>query len=312
MNLVFFGSSEFAKKSLLALSKTHHNIVTVCSLPGVTAISCLANELKMPLSQPQDINNIETKAYLKGLAPDIFVVVSYGRILSSQILRVPRLYAINLHGSLLPKYRGAAPVHWAIMNGEANTGVTIFRINERLDSGDIILQKDIPISYSDTSITLSGQLSDVGAKAVVEALSLIEEGKVTFTPQDDTEASYAPKLNKADGLINWSNPASHIYNQVRGVQPWPGAFTFWEGKRLKIIGAVCKAQGASKNLSPFTFHLSPKHGEIIAIDRDGIVVNTGEGELVIKELQMEGAKPMGSFEFSLGHRIKVGDVLCRN
>lgn len=305
MNFIFFGSSEFAKNSLLTLSKTHHKILAVYTLPGITPISSLAKELGLKLIQPDDITAQKTKARLKELAPDIFVVVAYGRIFDSESLRIPRLYPINLHGSLLPEYRGAAPIHWAIIRGATVTGVTVSRINERLDSGDILLQRKVALEERDDSITLSDKLSKIGAEALVESLGLIEAGSAILLPQDEARASYAPRLRKNDGLIDWSKDSYNIYNLVRGTLPWPGAFTFWKGKRLKIYRT--HVTDTDKGLEA-----EKRYGEIIAIDNSGIVVNTGKGKLTIEELQMEGGKKMGSYEFAIGHKIESGDMLCQN
>ncbi|MBI5143615.1 MAG: methionyl-tRNA formyltransferase, partial [Candidatus Omnitrophica bacterium] len=214
------------------------------------------------------------------------------------VLSIPKLYSINLHGSLLPEYRGAAPTNWAIINGERTSGVTVIRMNERMDEGDIILQREVKIGEEDTNITLSEKLSELGAEALSEAIGLIEKKSVTFTKQDSAKASYAPKLKKEDGIIDWSDPALKIHNKVRGLIPWPGAYTHFEGRILKIWETKVLDSPSDRTV---------KNGKVIDIIKNkGIVIKTASDSLVIKYLQLEGKRILDADSFLRGHRIEKG------
>jgi methionyl-tRNA formyltransferase len=240
---------------------------------------------------------------LRAYNADLFVVVSFGQILKAVVLNLPKIYAINLHTSLLPRYRGAAPVNWAIINGESKTGVTIIRMNEFMDQGEIILQKEVCIEKDDTAITLGERLSQLGADLILQALELIEEQKATLTVQTESESSYAPKLKKGDGLIDWNQSAYAIHNRVRGVIPWPGAFTYFHGKILKVWKTEIVAEGGNRQVPKERF----KPGEVIDVTQSrGIVVSTGEGSIIIKVLQLEGGRKMDAGVFILGHKVFEG------
>lgn len=231
------------------------------------------------------------------------MVVSYGCILPKQILEIPALGCINLHPSLLPKYRGAAPINWALISGEEKTGISIISINETVDSGEIILQETVEISPDDDVVSLSEKLSLKGAGLLLETVKLIEEEKAKFLPQDEAKATYAPKLKKEDGLIDWNRPAVTLHNQTRGSVPWPGMYTYTEGKTLKIWKTrVCP--------EPEESSVQAKTGRIIGIDKEkGILVKTSEGILCLKELQLEGKKRMDFAQFLLGHPLNPGQML---
>ena len=304
MKLVFFGTSEFAITSLKALISSRHEILALVTQPDrkkgrslklsppATKVVALTHDI--PVYQPQDASSLESVEYLKKLGADLFVVISFGQILKKEVLSVPRLYSVNLHGSLLPKYRGAAPTNWAVINGEKASGVTIIKMNERMDEGDIIAKRQIKIELVDTNITLSEKLSDAGASLLIETLELIEKGKVVFIKQDDSAATYAPKLKKEDGLINWSEPALKIHNRVRGLLPWPGAYTYYDGKILKLLQTKLPDKAAVEKASP---------GEVLDIGKEGIAVRTGSGDLMIEYLQLEGKKDMDAASFVRGHHI---------
>ena len=308
MNIVFFGTSEFAIPALKALIASRHRVLALVTQPdrkrgrllkvSPPPTKVLAETKDIPVYQPQDASSPGTIAYLEKLSADIFVVVSFGQILKKDVLSIPRLYAINLHGSLLPRYRGAAPTNWAIVNGDASTGVTVMRMDERLDEGDIILRKEIAIDAEDTNITLSEKLSDIGATALFEATGLIESGEAIFEKQDAKSATYAPKLKKEDGLIDWKEPAAKIHNKVRGLLPWPGAYTHYGKNVLKILRTEI-SQALSGGGS--------RHGEVIGFgEGNGIIVRTGSGSLTITHLQLEGKKPLDAAAFLRGHRIATG------
>jgi methionyl-tRNA formyltransferase len=231
---------------------------------------------------------------------DLFVVVAFGQILKKRALEIPRLYAINVHGSLLPKYRGAAPTNWAIINGERVSGVTVIKMNEKMDEGDIILKKEMPIDAEDTNITLTEKLSDLGADALIEAVDMIDAGKAVPVKQDPSAATYAPKLGKEDGLIDWNEPAVKIHNKVRALLPWPGAYTRFDKKILKILKT--EVMGSTANGRA-------KNGEFLSVTKGrGMVVRTGDKDILVQRVQIEGKKPMDSEAFLRGHSLRVGYV----
>jgi methionyl-tRNA formyltransferase len=309
MKIIFFGTSEFAIPALKAVIASRHKVLALVTQPdrkkgrslrvSPPPTKVVADANNIPVYQPQDASSAESVSQLKKLGADLFVVVSFGQILKGTVLSIPRLYAVNIHSSLLPKYRGAAPTNWAVMNGDTSTGVTVMRMNERMDEGDIILKEEITIDPEDTNITLSEKLSDIGAKALLETIGLIENGKARFEKQDGTLATYAPKLNKEDGLIDWREPAAKIHNRVRGLLPWPGAYTRFGAKTLKII----------KTSLPGGAPLSPgRPGEVMAIDGSGIAVQTGSGLLTVEYIQLEGKLAMDSSAFLRGHKLPIGHI----
>lgn len=310
MNIVFFGTSEFAIEPLRALLASRHKVIALVTQPdkkkgrflrlSPPPTKVLALSKDIPVYQPQNASSSESAEYLKKTGADMFVVISFGQILKNNILSIPKRYCLNLHGSLLPKYRGAAPTNWVVINGEKVSGVTIIKMNERMDEGDIILKKEVEVGPSDTNITLSEKLSDAGARLLIETLDIIENGKEKLTEQDGSKASYAPKLKKEDGLIDWSQGASVIHNKVRGLIPWPGAYTYYNGKILKILQTKPTDERAGQAGAP---------GEVLYIGKEGISVNTGSGTLSIGYLQLEGKKDMDSAAFVRGHRIGPGNVL---
>ena len=309
MNIVFFGTSEFALGVLHRLIESKHKVLAVVTQPDAPKgrslkispppTKVLAQTKNISVYQPLDASSKDSVAYLKKLNADIFVVVAFGQILKKEVLEIPKIYSLNIHGSLLPKYRGAAPTNWAIINQDKTSGVTIIKMNEKMDEGDIILKKEIAVDNEDTNITLSEKLSDLGADALMEAIELIESGKIKFIKQDDSTATYAPKLKKKDGRINWDEPALVIHNKVRGLLPWPGAYTYFKGKIFKILKTEVSAEAPE----------SAKNGEVIEIIKDkGIRVKTGKGSLLIQYVQIEGKKAIDSGAFLRGHKITPGFV----
>jgi methionyl-tRNA formyltransferase len=262
-----------------------------------------ALEAGLKIYQPQNTNTEESIEFLKTLNADLFVVIAYGQILSQEILDIPKIFSINLHASLLPKYRGAAPINWAIIRGEKTTGVTVIKMTARMDAGAIIMQKETAINNEDTAVTLEDKLSNLGAQALLESLTAIEDNKFNLTAQDERGLSFAPKLKKKDGLINWKEPAGEISNLIRGCLGWPGAFTYYKGKLLKIYKAEV-------SLLP-QLSSPPPQGEIIKVDKSGIVVAAGDGGIIIEELQIEGSKRMNAEEFVAGHKVLPGEKLCK-
>jgi methionyl-tRNA formyltransferase len=227
--------------------------------------------------------------------------MAYGQILSQGVLDIPKIFSINVHASSLPKYRGAAPINWAIINGEETTGITVMKMTKEMDAGPIIQQAMLDISDSDTAITLEDKLSQIGAQTLSDTLGAIENNNYRLVPQDESKVSFAPKLKKEDGLIDWSKSIQDIYNLIRGCAGWPSAFTYYQGKLLKILKV-------SVSPTPRTC-VFPSCGEIMRVSKEGIVVATGGDNLIIEELQIEGKKKMKAEDFISGHRIKPGDRL---
>ncbi len=313
MNIIFFGSSEFAIPSLKALLGSSHRVLALVTQPdrkkgrnlrvSPPPTKVLASSRGIPVYQPEDVSCRESVQYLKGFKADLFVVISFGQILKKAVLAVPRLYSINLHGSILPKYRGAAPINWAVIKGDSATGATVIRMNEIMDAGDIILNRDIEIAEDDTSLTMSEKISDLGAELILESLAAIEGNTAGFAKQDERGVTYAPKLKKEDGLIDWRAGAASIHDRVRGLIPWPGAYTRYKGRTLKIFGTLPPGKCAVS----FGDDTSP--GEVVdTIKNKGILVKTGCGHLIITHLQLEGRKILDADAFLRGHRIEKGTV----
>ncbi len=307
MRIVFFGTSDFAVPSLVKLNASHELTAVVTKsdkpkgrhlLTKFSPVKSKAQELNIPLFFIEGVPRERVISELKKYNADLFVVVAYGEILSSEVLTIPKFYSIGLHGSLLPKYRGAAPINWAILNDDKETGVTVFRMDEGMDSGDIILQRRVKILDSDNTESLSLKLSVAGADLLLEAIGLIGNGETNFINQKEEEATFAPKLKKEDGIIDWTKSAVEIHNKVRAMYNWPGAFSNLSGRTVKIWQThVVDSQPEGVN----------NPGEIIKIEPNGIFVACGKGMLRIKELQAEGGKRMPVSEYLRGHKIAVGD-----
>jgi len=309
VKIVFFGTSEFAMTVLHRLIDSKHKVLAVVTQPdrqkgrrlkvSPPPTKVLAMTRDIPVYQPLDASGNDSAAYLKKLDADLFVVVAFGQILKKEILEIPKIFSVNIHSSLLPKYRGAAPTNWAIINGDRTIGVTIIKMNEKMDAGDIILKKEMAIDPDDTNITLSERLATLGADALEETIELIESGRIKSVKQDDSVATLAPKLKKEDGLINWKEPAINIHNKVRGLLPWPGAYTHFKGKILKILKTEVLESENDKGSS----------GEVVDIIRHkGIVVKAGEGRILIKYVQIEAKRPFDTDAFLCGHKLELGYI----
>lgn len=307
VNLIFMGTPEFALPSLKALLEENYQLKAVVTQPdrprgrgGKIKVSPVKEEaLKHGLKvlQPTSLDS-NFLARLKSLNPDIMIVVAYGKILPPDILKIPPSGCINVHASLLPRYRGAAPVHRAIMNGEEITGVTTMYMEEGMDTGDIILQEETKIDDNDTVGTLHDRLAEKGSKLLVKTLELVIEGKALSRSQEEEKASYAPPLKREEELIDWEKSAAEIFNKIRGMNPWPGAYTFWKNKRLKIWSSRIVDQEGLYN-----------PGEIVKVDQEGILVGTGKGALLITDVQVSGGRRMRAGEFIRGKDIGAGEVL---
>jgi methionyl-tRNA formyltransferase len=313
LNLVFCGTPRFAVPTLEKLVQAGHSLRLVVTQPDrpqgrkmevtFSPVKEAATRLGIEVSQPAAIKtNAEFRNRIEAIAPDAIIVVGYGRIIPQWMIDLPRLGNLNLHASLLPKYRGAAPIQWAIANGESTTGVTTMRIDAGLDTGDILLQSEIPIAIEDTSEILGPMLASIGAELMVETLRGLHSGTIHSTPQDNSLATLAPILKKEDGRMDFTRSAQELFNRLRGFQPWPGAFTTFRGKTLRVL----RAQPA---LLPFL--LTP--GEM-AIEGSRVFVgcskSTDAGNaLELSQVQVEGKRPMTAQEFINGYRPKSGDRL---
>jgi len=306
--VVFMGTPEFAVPSLQALLDSNEEVVAVVTQPdrpkgrGRTLtpppVKELAIQAALPVLQPTAIRTPEFLEEIRGYQPDLIAVTAYGRILPGPLLDLPPLGTINVHGSLLPKYRGAAPIQWAIMNGETETGVTIMQMDEGLDTGDILLPAAIPIDPDDTTASLAVKLAKLGGELLVEALLKLHREDLNPSPQNNSQATEAPPLTKEQGLINWQLPATTISCQIRGLDPWPSAYSLLNGKRLRLFRpSVCAGP------------CSDKPGVICRVDREGLLISTGQDHLLVKEIQLEGSRRMELDSFLRGHPLKTGTSL---
>ncbi|HUL01554.1 MAG TPA: methionyl-tRNA formyltransferase [Nitrospirota bacterium] len=299
MRLIYMGTPQFAVPPLRALAEVGHDIISVVTridkpagrgkILLATPIKRAAQEKGIPVLQPGRVRDAEFAEQLHELAPDVIIVAAYGQILPKNILALPRFGCLNIHASLLPHYRGAAPINWAIIRGERATGITIMQMDEGMDTGAILMQDSIPIEPMDTAGTLMGRLSVLGAKMITEALPLFESGKLIPVAQDGSRATFAPLLKKANGVIDWTLPAIEIHNRVRGLSPWPGAHSFLDDQMIKIITSeVLDGNGVA--------------GQLYEKDKNTLIVGTGRNLLHVITIQPEGKKPMSAAEFMHGHR----------
>ncbi|OGW49298.1 MAG: methionyl-tRNA formyltransferase [Nitrospirae bacterium RBG_19FT_COMBO_42_15] len=307
MKIVFMGTPEFAVPSLNALLSSKKEITAVVTQPDKPSgrgkkltpppVKAAALNSGVAVLQPERIKDEEFVNTLREINPDVIVVAAYGKILPKDIIRLPRYGCINVHASFLPRYRGAAPINWAIINGEKETGITIMQMDEGLDTGSILLQKGIEITKEDTAGTLSNKLSKIGAELLIEGLNAIEKGEIKLIPQDNSKASYAPMLKKEDGQIDWTKGAEDIYNMVRGMDPWPGAFTYYKGELWKVWKV--RHGDTGKGLA----------GEILAADKDRIDVASKDNVISIIEIQPANKKRMTVSVFLRGHKVEAGVIL---
>ncbi|MGP8247689.1 MAG: methionyl-tRNA formyltransferase [Bryobacteraceae bacterium] len=301
MRIVFLGTPAFAVPSLERLAAGGHELAAVVTQPdrprgrgqqpAAPPVKEAALRLGLPVYQPERIRRPEAQQYLAGLMPRAMVVVGYGQIIPQSVIDLAPLGILNVHASLLPKYRGAAPVQWAIVNGEPRTGVTIMRIDAGLDTGDILLQAETEIGPEENAVELGLRLSTMGAGLLVEALAGVDAGSIVPEKQDSAQATHAPLLKKEDGRIDWRQPAAAIDNRVRGLQPWPGASTTWRGHVLQIWRSRPVVPGV---------HIGAEPGALASVRP--LVVRTGDGGLELLEVQLEGRKRMPAADFANGHR----------
>jgi methionyl-tRNA formyltransferase len=313
MRLVFLGTPTFAVPTLERVVQAGHEVAAVVTQPdrprgrgqqpAFPPVKETAVRLGLPVYQPERVRRPEAVEHLRALAPDAMVVVGYGQIIPQVVIDLAPLGIINVHASLLPKYRGAGPIQWAIANGETRTGVTTMRINAGLDTGDMLLKAETDIGGDETAVQLGSRLAEMGADLLVETLAGLAAGTIVPEPQDDSQASYAPLLKKEDGRIDWSQPAATIHNRARGFQPWPGAYTGFRGQTLH----VWRSRGLGAGPGEARIKGQGPGGRIVSLRP--LVVSCGEGEVELVEVQMEGRKRMPAGDFVNGQRVQIDEVL---
>ncbi|HJV67439.1 MAG TPA: methionyl-tRNA formyltransferase [Geomonas sp.] len=306
MRIVFMGTPEFACPTLRTLIERGEKVVAVVTQPDrpkgrgqqmlPPPVKVLAEEHGIPVIQPLKVRHPESIEEIRALDPDLIVVVAFGQILPKALLDIPKHGCINVHASLLPRYRGAAPLNWCIINGESETGVTTMMMDVGLDTGDMLLKRSTPIDPDEDTSSLHDRLSQIGAELLGETLDELAAGRLVPEKQDDTLTCYASMLKKEDGLIDWSKDAATVKNLVRGMTPWPGAYSYLDDKLLKVY----RVQTASGSGAP---------GEVLKAARDGIEIACGNGSVLIVELQLEGKKRLPAAEFLAGCRLEPGLVL---
>ena len=310
MRIIFFGSSEFSLPSLQACLDSKNEVLLVITTPdrkkgrglkeSPTPVKRKAQENRIPCETPETLKSPELIEKVKSLTPDLFVVASYGKLIPSAWLKIPSKLCVNVHPSLLPKYRGAAPLHWPILNGDSETGLTLAEVTDKLDAGDIFFQTRIPIPPDADSETLSRRLAHLAYDALLQLFPKIEAGAYSRTPQEESLSTYAPKLKKEDGVMNWTRSAREIHHQIRGLLPWPGASFECRGEAVWVL----KSRVADPELK------AAEPGEILQIGKSGaIVVQTGMGTLAVDKVKPAGKKEMSAADFARGRRLAPGASL---
>ena len=304
MKIIFFGSDDFAERHLRALLDSSHQVTACVTQPDrpknrgmkmvLSPIKICAQEYNIPVLQPITMKDENFINQLKQYNADIFIVIAYGRILTQEILNIPPLGCINVHGSLLPQYRGAAPINWVIIDGYKKTGLSIIQMDAGMDSGDILSQCHLTILPEDTSATLRLRMMKKGAELLLETLDKYHE--ITPQKQEESQVTLAAKLTKDLGRIDWKQSAEDIHNLVRGLQPWPGGYTFYKEKQLKIFSTEIVLLETETSSA----------GTIIEINKQGFIITTGKEYLLVKEVQLSGSKRMDVVSFIRGHSLKVG------
>lgn len=304
MKLIFMGTPDFAVPCLESLIGAGHEILGVFTQPDKPVgrkqiltppdVKVCALKHALTVYQPKTMRDGTAMEIIRSLDPDAIIVAAYGKILPKEILDYPKYGCINVHGSLLPKYRGAAPIQWSVINGDAETGVTVMQMNEGIDTGDMLMKRSIPIGIDDTAESMFDKLAALGGEVIVEALEKIERGELTPQQQDESLSSYAPMLDKSISLIDWNKSGMTVHNLVRGLYSWPIAYTILNGKKLKVLRtSPCDRSGEA--------------GAVLSVDP--LTVACGDGSVIIHELQLEGKKRMDSKAFLVGHKLCIGDKL---
>ncbi|MBA1333787.1 MAG: Methionyl-tRNA formyltransferase [Firmicutes bacterium] len=308
MRVVFMGTPEFAAVSLKKLISTGYNVEAVVTQPDrpkgrgkkiqpppVKQVACSAG---IEVLQPERVRDKDFVSELKKISPDVIVVVAFGQILQEEILNIPPLGCINVHASLLPKYRGAAPINWCIINGEVSTGITTMYMDKGMDTGDMIYREEIAIENDESAGHLHDRLAGLGADVLVKTLGDVSAGVAPRTPQDHGQASYAPPLDREDGKVDWQKPAGVICNLIRGTDPWPGSYTHYEGLRIKLWKATA-VEGSS----------GERPGTVLEVSSRGIRVQAGDGQVLIQEIQLPSSRRMTVDEYIRGNTLVPGKAL---
>lgn len=308
MRIIFMGTPDFAVGTLEALVNAGHEVVLAVTQPDkpqgrkqiliAPPVKQTAEKLGIPVYQPKRVREPEALALLRGYEPELIVVAAFGQILPKELLDMPTYGCINVHASLLPKYRGAAPIQWAILNGDAVTGVTIMRMDVGLDTGDMIAKAEVAITPADTGGSLFDRLAETGAKLCVETIPSIVDGTAVYTPQDEQAATKVGQISKKDGLIDFTRSAVAIECQIRGLNPWPSAYTSLAGKTLKIWSAQVSDR-----------QTEAQPGTVVLVEKDRFGVQTGDGVLICTEVQLEGKKRMSAADFLRGNALTAGSRL---
>lgn len=303
--ILFMGTPDFAVPVLKSLVAGPDEVVAVVTQPdrekgrgkrlSPPPVKTAALQAGLPVLQPTKIKTQEFRDTLAAFRPDLAVVVAYGRILPPSLLELPPLGCINVHGSLLPKYRGAAPIQWAVIKGETEVGVTVMRMDEGMDTGDILLPASLTAVPEETAGSLFVKLADLGAQTLLKALDLLRQDALTPVPQDQSRATLAPMLNKEDGLMDWSRPAAELHCRIRGLDPWPTAYSFLEGKRFRFF--VPEVIPDSSGAPP---------GTLLEASRKGLLIATGQQAILVREIQPEGGKRMTVEAYICGHPLAPG------
>lgn len=308
MRIIFMGTPDFAVGTLEALVNAGHEVVLAVTQPDkpqgrkqiliAPPVKQTAEKLGIPVYQPKRVREPEALALLRSYEPELIVVAAFGQILPKELLDMPQYGCINVHASLLPKYRGAAPIQWAILNGDAVTGVTIMRMDVGLDTGDMIAKAEVAITPQDTGGSLFDRLAETGAKLCVETIPSIVDGTAVYTPQDEQAATKVGQISKKDGLIDFTRSAAAIECQIRGLNPWPSAYTSLAGKTLKIWSAQVSDR-----------QTEAQPGTVVLVEKDRFGVQTGDGVLICTEVQLEGKKRMSAADFLHGNALTTGSRL---
>lgn len=309
MRIIFMGTPDFAVPSLKALVENQYHVicaVTQKDRPKGRGYKVVPPPVKeyalsqgIPVLQPERLSKEpETIEKIREMNPDLIVTCAFGQILPDSLLAIPRLGTVNVHGSLLPKYRGAAPIQWAVIKGETKTGITTMLTDSGLDTGDILLKSEMDIPNDMTAGELYDRMSLLGAETLIQTLRKLEEGTLKPVPQDDSQATLAPRITKEMGRIDWSSSARDIHNLIRGMTPWPGAYAFLEGKKVRIWRSAVAED--------FDMPAGAPPGTIIGLDRESMTVSTGNGAVRILDIQVESSKRMTPYQYGLGHPLKIG------
>ena len=308
MKVVFMGTPDFSVGALEALVKAGYEVTAVVTQPdrqkgrslemSFSPVKECALRYELPVFQPEKIKTAEAVEVLRRYEADIFVVAAFGQILSKEILEMPKYGCINIHASLLPKYRGAAPIQWAILNGDAITGVTIMQMNEGLDTGDILTTKEVEISAEETGESLFDKLAIAGAELLIETLPEIEKGTLTPIKQEEEKASHVRMLTKEMGKIDWEKEAIVLERLVRGMNSWPSAYCRLRNKNMKVWRAAVLEEDTAA-----------RPGEIVNVTKDALYIQTGKGQLILKEVQLESKKRMAVKDFLIGYQLEAGEIL---